>query len=178
MTECAGDRLENLARRESFLVVDVAEDPVHQIDVGNPAVACWIPDHGHEVVRLRGLRECEWCRRRLATELFDAQERDIRAVRLLDVQDLSEFECQAVLAFDLLEEIDGGAHRVSVQALPEDEPRSTPATELSSNVPVGHDGLRGDKPTRPDPREAVALHFDPAHGLGRMHEMRACRREP
>ena len=136
------------------------------------------PDHRHEVVGLRRLRKYDRCRRRLATYLIDAQEGEIRAFRVLDVEDLSEFEGQAVLAIDLLKEIDRGAHGVSIQALSEDKPRAALATELGSHVPIGHDGLGGDKPTRPEPRKGVSHHFDPANRPGRMHQLRARRHEP
>ena len=56
--------------------------------------------------------------------------------------------------------------------------RSALATELGGHVPIGHDGVGGDEPTRAEPRQAVALHLDPADRLRRTHEVRPRSREP
>ena len=134
-------RLDHLARSEPLLVVDVAEDPVHQVDLRDPAVACRVADHRHELVGLRRLGQRDRERRCPAVDLLDAQEREVRPVRVLDVEDRPELEGQAVLATQLLEQVDRGPHRRSVQALAEDERGPAAATELGGHAPVGHDRL-------------------------------------
>ena len=169
---------DHLAGRESLLVVDVAEDPIHQVDVGYPAVSGGVADHGHEVVGARRLGKGDRRHRRGTLDLVDAEEGQVWAVRVLDMEDLQELERQAVRTVDLLEEVDRGAHETAARALPKDEARSATATELGGHVPIGHDGVRSHEPARAEPRQAVPLDLDPADRLRGSHEVRPGSREP
>ena len=102
-------RLRHLARREPLLVVHATEDRLHQLVVRNPPVPGGIPDH-RDLLRRPGGRSRQRNRRgelASARYLLHAQEREVRTLFVLDVEDLDDLKLESLGAAYFLEEVDG-----------------------------------------------------------------------
>ena len=172
------DRRE-LPRREALLVVDRAEDRVHQLRVGDAAVAGGIADNRH-LGAAAGARPGEGDRAGARPGGGQAEEGHVRAGVGGDPDDLAERGLDRLLEADLLEEVDPpGLRPRRVEPRAEDEARIVAHAEGLCHVAVGDDHVGVDQPAGADPVvEGVVLHLDPPDRRDRRGEQPARGLEP
>ncbi|MCW1413757.1 hypothetical protein OLZ32_38640 [Rhizobium sp. 1AS11] len=108
-------------RGEPFLIVDLAIDILHEVDIRDSPVECWMTDHSHALADARFCRQGDGaCELRFAAHELDLKERDVGTRVLFDIKGLEETENQFVGIVDFFQEIDAGFHG-AVRALLEDK---------------------------------------------------------
>ncbi len=164
-------RADQLSRRKPLLVIDVPEDLVHQLLVGDTAVPGRVANHRDQLVVVGiGGKPDRLCKG-VPPGRGDLDERQIRSVGILDVQDAVQPERPVPRASYFFQEVDRGIHQATLDSLPEHEGRAVVAPELGRHVAVRNYNIRPHQPASAEPGQAVSLDLDATDGARGVHQV-------